>query len=153
MQIVSTKFKSVFIWSLEDLSSSSAKKDSSNLVALTVQCGKHVSIVDLTSAIRLPAARNLSNLKGDVSHRKLVTMIYLNTIEEGGETEFLYLKKREKNLTFSIIDRCPASPAGVQPGHHEPLLPQPAPQCGADPAAGPSQTGRLREGFLLRPSS
>ena len=60
--IHSTEFKSIDIWLLV-LPSSSAKKDSSNLVALIVQCGKHVSIVDLTSAIRLPAARNLCDLK------------------------------------------------------------------------------------------
>ena len=52
------------------LPSSSAKEDSSNLVAVIVQCGKHVPKVDLTSAIRLPAARNLSNLKDDVLVRK-----------------------------------------------------------------------------------
>ena len=40
---------------------------------------------------------------GDVSHRKLVTMLYLNTIEEGGETEFLYLKKREKPIEGKLL--------------------------------------------------
>jgi hypothetical protein len=29
-----------------------------------------------------------------VPYRKLVTMLYLNTVEEGGETEFLYLHRR-----------------------------------------------------------
>lgn len=31
---------------------------------------------------------------GEFSHRKLVTMLYLNTVQEGGETEFLYLHRR-----------------------------------------------------------
>ena len=31
-----------------------------------------------------------------VSARKLVIQLYLNTIEEGGETEFLYINKRIK---------------------------------------------------------
>lgn len=31
---------------------------------------------------------------GDVAHRKLVTMLYLNDVEAGGETEFLYLHRR-----------------------------------------------------------
>lgn len=31
---------------------------------------------------------------GDVPYRKLVTMLYLNSVEEGGETEFLYLHRR-----------------------------------------------------------
>lgn len=31
---------------------------------------------------------------GGNAYRKLVTMLYLNTIEEGGETEFLYQRKR-----------------------------------------------------------
>ena len=31
---------------------------------------------------------------GDVPYRKLVTMLYLNTVDEGGETEFLYLHRR-----------------------------------------------------------
>ena len=30
-------------------------------------------------------------------------MIYLNTIEEGGETEFLYLKKREKPVEGKLL--------------------------------------------------
>ena len=67
--IHSIKSKSIDIWLLV-LPSSSAKEDSSNLVALTVECGKHVPIVDLSIAIRLPAARNLCDLKGDVLVRK-----------------------------------------------------------------------------------
>lgn len=31
---------------------------------------------------------------GENSHRKLVTMLYLNDVQEGGETEFLYLHRR-----------------------------------------------------------
>ena len=31
-----------------------------------------------------------------MSARKLVIQLYLNTIEEGGETEFLYINKRIK---------------------------------------------------------
>jgi len=31
---------------------------------------------------------------GDSRYRKLVTMLYLNDVEEGGETEFLYLHRR-----------------------------------------------------------
>ena len=31
---------------------------------------------------------------GEVPYRRLVTMLYLNTVEEGGETEFLYLHRR-----------------------------------------------------------
>jgi hypothetical protein len=31
---------------------------------------------------------------GEVPYRKLVTMLYLNTVQEGGETEFLYLQRR-----------------------------------------------------------
>ena len=53
------------------LPSSYAKEDSSNLVAMTVQCGKHVPKVDFTSAIGLPTARNLSNLKGEVLVSKM----------------------------------------------------------------------------------
>ena len=33
---------------------------------------------------------------GDVPYRKLVTMLYLNSVTEGGETEFLYQKRRIK---------------------------------------------------------
>lgn len=31
---------------------------------------------------------------GETPYRKLVTMMYLNTVEQGGETEFLYLHRR-----------------------------------------------------------
>jgi hypothetical protein len=31
---------------------------------------------------------------GEVPYRRLVTMLYLNTVDEGGETEFLYLHRR-----------------------------------------------------------
>lgn len=34
------------------------------------------------------------NLEYNTSNRIMVTMLYLNTVEEGGETEFLYLSKR-----------------------------------------------------------
>ena len=38
-----------------------------------------------------------------VSHRKLVVQVYLNTIEEGGETEFLYINKRIKAQQGRLI--------------------------------------------------
>jgi hypothetical protein len=33
---------------------------------------------------------------GDTAYRKIVTMLYLNDVDEGGETEFLYLHRRIK---------------------------------------------------------
>ena len=39
----------------------------------------------------------------EVSHRKLVVQLYLNTIEEGGETEFLYINKRIKAKQGRLI--------------------------------------------------
>ena len=39
----------------------------------------------------------------EVSHRKLVVQVYLNTIEEGGETEFLYINKRIKAKQGRLI--------------------------------------------------
>ena len=39
----------------------------------------------------------------EVSHRKLVVQVYLNTIEEGGETEFLYINKRIKAQQGRLI--------------------------------------------------
>ena len=82
VQIRSIESKSIDIWLLV-LPSSSAKKDSSNLVALCVQCGKYVPIVDLTSAIGLPATRNLSNLKGDVLVRKTLFITNLDMSYDG----------------------------------------------------------------------
>ena len=38
-----------------------------------------------------------------VSARKLVIQLYLNTIEEGGETEFLYINKRIKPAQGRLI--------------------------------------------------
>ena len=38
-----------------------------------------------------------------VSARKLVIQLYLNTIEEGGETEFLYINKRVKSKQGRLI--------------------------------------------------
>ena len=38
-----------------------------------------------------------------VSARKLVIQLYLNTIEEGGETEFLYINKRVKAKQGTLI--------------------------------------------------
>lgn len=40
---------------------------------------------------------------GDVPYRKLVTMLYLNTVEEGGETEFLYLHRRIQPLQGRLL--------------------------------------------------
>ncbi len=37
------------------------------------------------------------------SPRKLVAQVYLNTIEEGGETEFLYINKRIKAKQGTLI--------------------------------------------------
>ena len=39
----------------------------------------------------------------EVSPRKLVIQLYLNTIEEGGETEFLYMNKRIKAKQGRLI--------------------------------------------------
>lgn len=39
----------------------------------------------------------------EVSPRKLVIQVYLNTIEEGGETEFLYMNKRIKAKQGRLI--------------------------------------------------
>ena len=38
-----------------------------------------------------------------VSARKLVIQLYLNTIDEGGETEFLYINKRVKSKQGTLI--------------------------------------------------
>ena len=38
-----------------------------------------------------------------VSPRKLVVQLYLNTVEEGGETEFLYINKRVKAKQGTLI--------------------------------------------------
>ena len=38
-----------------------------------------------------------------VSSRKLVIQLYLNTVEEGGETEFLYINKRVKSKQGRLI--------------------------------------------------
>ena len=38
-----------------------------------------------------------------VSPRKLVVQLYLNTVEEGGETEFLYINKRGKAKQGTLI--------------------------------------------------
>ena len=38
-----------------------------------------------------------------VSPRKLVVQLYLNTVEEGGETEFLYINKRVKSKQGTLI--------------------------------------------------
>ena len=38
-----------------------------------------------------------------VSPRKLVVQLYLNTVEEGGETEFLYINKRVKAKQVTLI--------------------------------------------------
>ena len=59
------------------------EKDRSNLVAMTVQCGKNIPKVDLTIAIRLPATRNLSNLKGDVLVRKTLFITNLDMSYDG----------------------------------------------------------------------
>ncbi|MBD1194941.1 2OG-Fe(II) oxygenase [Vulcanococcus sp. Clear-D1] len=40
---------------------------------------------------------------GDNAYRKLVTMLYLNSVEEGGETEFLYLHRRIKPLQGRLL--------------------------------------------------
>lgn len=40
---------------------------------------------------------------GDMPYRKLVTMLYLNTVEEGGETEFLYLRRRIQPLQGRLL--------------------------------------------------
>ncbi|MFW6731498.1 MAG: 2OG-Fe(II) oxygenase [Synechococcus sp.] len=40
---------------------------------------------------------------GDMPYRKLVTMLYLNTVEEGGETEFLYLHRRIQPLQGRLL--------------------------------------------------
>ena len=38
-----------------------------------------------------------------LSPRKVVIQLYLNTIEEGGETEFLYINKRVKAKQGSVL--------------------------------------------------
>jgi len=43
------------------------------------------------------------NMGLQVSPRKLVIQVYLNTIEEGGETEFLYMNKRIKAKQGRLI--------------------------------------------------
>ena len=40
---------------------------------------------------------------GEYQYRKLVTMMYLNTVEEGGETEFLYLRRRVKPVQGRLL--------------------------------------------------
>jgi len=60
-----------------------------------------LNIVVLTKAKKIPIGGGFHNWHYEntglqVSARKLVIQLYLNTLEEGGETEFLYINKRIK---------------------------------------------------------
>ncbi len=63
--------------------------------------GQEKLLIYDTKAKKIPIAGGFHNWHYEntglqVSARKLVIQLYLNTIEEGGETEFLYINKRIK---------------------------------------------------------
>ena len=70
--------------------------------------GQEKLLIYETKAIKIPIAGGFhswhyENTGLQVSARKLVIQLYLNTIEEGGETEFLYINKRIKAKQGRLI--------------------------------------------------
>ena len=70
--------------------------------------GQEKLLIYDTKAKKIPVGGGFHNWHYEntglqVSARKLVIQLYLNTIEEGGETEFLYINKRIKAVKGRLI--------------------------------------------------